>query len=229
MRRRALPMAATACVLVLVTGCGAQTPPAPEPTTSAPAPDPTTPPRTAAVPVPPAGTGPPGTGAPVAPGVTASAPAMPTGAGGRPRGLPTVVVDPTNPDSVAMAFATTTFAYDTAHDVSEFDAQVRAADYATPAYAAQLRTPLARTGSAVFTTLAAHQGFTTVTARKNSDDGAPPDGLRAAARSYGLVVTGHGTAGWTAPVDASTIYVFLTRTGGSAPWQVDRVTFGVGT
>jgi len=51
-------------------------------------------------------------------------------------------VDGQSPDAVAAAFAGTTFAYDTAIDRSPFDAQVRSAVYATPAFAGVLKQPL---------------------------------------------------------------------------------------
>ena len=97
----------------------------------------------------------------------------------------------------------------------------------------ELTAPLAQTGSASFTTLAAHQGFTTVALARNVDDGQPPDELRTAARSYRVAVTGQGTTesgtgGWSAPLDANTVYVTLTRSGASAPWQVATVSFGLG-
>ena len=163
-----------------------------------------------------------------APTPAASAPAMPTGAPGRPRGLPAAAVDTASAEAVARAFLSTTFTYDTPGDVSEFDAQARSAAYATPAFAVVLTTPGAQTGSASFTTLAAHQGFTTVALAANVDDGQPPDQLRTAARSYSVTVTGQGAGGWTAQLTTTTVYVFLTRTGASAPWQVERVSFGLG-
>lgn len=154
---------------------------------------------------------------------------MPTGAPGVPRGLPTAAVDTASVDAVAAAFTTATFTYDTAGDVSEFDAQLRSAVYATPAFAAELTVPLARTGSAVFTELAAHDGFTTVQLVANRDDGQPPDELRTGARSYDVTVTGQGGSdGWSAVLTEDTIYVFLTRGGASAPWQVASVSFGLG-
>ena len=164
---------------------------------------------------------------------TASAPVMPTGTPGQPRGLPATTVDTTSVDAVAAAFTATTFAYDTRTDRSEFDAQVRSSVYATPAFAAELTASVAQTGSASFTTLAAHQGFTTVTLVRNVDDGQPLDELRSAARSYRVAITGQGatgwgTGGWSAPLDASTIYLRLARTEASAPWQVASVSFGLG-
>jgi len=138
-------------------------------------------------------------------------------------------VDGQSPDGVAAAFAAATFTYDTALDRSPFDAQVRSAVYATPAFAAVLKQPLAQGGGAQWNTLTAHHGYTTVALTENHDDGRPPDQLGAAARAYTVATTGHGDAGWTAPLESQTMYVFLTRTGTATPWQVSRVSFSGGS
>jgi hypothetical protein len=217
-RHAVLTAATTAALLVAAAGCttttqGAPTPAPPRSSTPAPIPAPTS------------------AGASATSGVqnpTASAPPMPTGTPGRPRGLPAATVDTTSADAVAEAFATTTFAYDTAIDLSVFDAQVRSAVYATPAFATELTTPLAQTGTAFFADLASHQGFTTVALATNADDGQPADALRSAARSYSVTTTARGSGGYTAPVDTTTVYVMLTRAGASSPWQVSSVSFGLG-
>jgi len=157
-----------------------------------------------------------------------SAPPVPTGISGQPRGASTTAATTSDPDSVAQAFATVTFTFDTALDQSPFDAQARSATYATPTFAATLTRPLVQGGGLEWNTLAAHHGFTTVGLAANNDDGRPPDELRAAARGYTVTVTGHGDAGWTQTVDTEAMYLYLTRTGGTSPWQVDRVSFGSG-
>jgi len=139
-------------------------------------------------------------------------------------------VDGESPDGVAAAFAAATFTYDTALDRSPYDAQVRSAVYATPAFAAVLTQPLAQGGGAQWNTLVAHHGYTTVALTVNHDDGRPPDQLGAAARAYTVATTGHGDAGWSAPLDSQTMYVFLTRTGTTTtPWQASRVSFSGGS
>lgn len=155
-----------------------------------------------------------------------SAPTVPAGQPGQPRGAVPAPVSSGDPDAVAAAFAGTTFAYDTAIDRSPFDAQVRSAVYATAQFATQLRRPLVQGGGAEWTALAVHHGYTTVALTPNVDDGRPPDQLRAAARSFTPAVTGHGDGGWVQLWDSQTMYVFLTRTGAQALWQVDRVSFG---
>jgi len=155
-----------------------------------------------------------------------SAPTVPAGRPGQPRGAVPAPVSSGDPDAVAAAFADTTFTYDTAIDRSPFDAQVRSAVYATAQFATQLRRPLVQGGGAEWTALAAHHGYTTVALTPNVDDGRPPDQLRAAARSFTPAVTGHGDGGWVQLWDSQTMYVFLTRTGAQALWQVDRVSFG---
>jgi len=158
-----------------------------------------------------------------------SNPPIPAGSPGQPRGRGAVPVDGQSPDGVASAFAAATFTYDTALDRSPFDAQVRSAVYATPAFAAVLKQPLQQGGGAQWNTLAAHHGYTTVALTANHDDGRPPDQLGAAARAYTVATTGHGDNGWTAPLDSQTMYVFLTRTGTATPWQVSRVSFSGGS
>jgi len=138
-------------------------------------------------------------------------------------------VDGQSPDGVAAAFAAATFTYDTALDRSPFDAQVRSAVYATPAFAAVLKQPLQQGGGAEWNTLAAHHGYTTVALAVNHDDGRPPDQLGSAARAYTVTTTGHGDNAWSAPLDSQTMYVFLTRTGTTTPWQVTRVSFSGGS
>ena len=138
-------------------------------------------------------------------------------------------MDGQSPDAVAAAFAATTFTYDTALDRSPFDAQVRSAVYATPGFAVVLKQPLQQGGGAQWNTLAAHHGYTTVALAVNHDDGRPPDQLGAAARGYTITVTGHGDNAWSAPLDSQTMYVFLTRTGTTTPWQVARVSFRGGS
>ena len=138
-------------------------------------------------------------------------------------------MDGQSPDGVASAFAAATFTYDTALDRSPYDAQVRSAVYATPAFAAVLKQPLQQGGGAQWNTLAAHHGFTTVALTANHDDGRPPDQLGASARAYTVATTGYGDAGWSTPLDSQTMYVFLTRTGTATPWQVSRVSFSGGS
>lgn len=153
-------------------------------------------------------------------------PAVATGTGGRPRGASPAAVDRTDASAVAAAFTVDTFTVDTATDRSRFDAQVRSARWATPAYAAALTAPVPSTGDAAFTELAGHRGFTTVALAPNTDDGRPIDELRAAARSFTVTPTGHGDDGVSVAWARRTIYVFLTRNAADAPWQVDRTQFG---
>ncbi len=212
-----------AAVLVAVgAGCGGPAP-APAPATGASVSSPTSPsaaPSSAA----------PGSVAPRStPGPMPSNPPVPAGSPGQPRGQAAGAVDGESSDGVAAAFAAATFTYDTALDRSPYDAQVRSAVYATPAFAAVLKQPLQQGGGAEWNTLAAHHGFTTVALTVNHDDGRPPDQLGAAARAYTVATTGHGDNGWSTPLDSQMMYVFLTRTGTATPWQVSRVSFSGGS
>ena len=206
---------AGAVAVAVCTGCGG---PAPAPPAGTSVSSPTSPsaapssaaPRSTVVPVP-------------------SNPPVPAGSPGRPRGQAAGAVDGQSPDGVAAAFAAATFTYDTALDRSPFDAQVRSAVYATPAFAAVLKQPLQQGGGAQWNTLAARLGYTTVALTVNHDDGRPPDQLGSAARAYTVATTGHGDNAWSAPLDSQTMYVFLTRTGTTTPWQVSRVSFSGGS
>jgi len=214
--------AGTVCAACTSTTTPPPAPPAPTSSIAAPLP-----PSSAPAPAPAPGPGPGPTMA-VTGSPFPSAPPVPTGVAGQPRGASTTAATTSDPDSVAQAFATVTFTFDTALDRSPFDAQARSATYATPTFAATLTRPLVQGGGAEWNTLAAHHGFTTVGLAANNDDGRPPDQLRAAARGYTVTVTGHGDAGWTQTVDTEAMYLYLTRTGGTSPWQVDRVSFGSG-
>jgi len=215
--------AGAAVAVAVCAGCGGPAP-APAPATGTSVSSPTAPsaaPFSAA----PGSVPPRSTAAPVP-----SNPPVPAGVAGQPRGQAGGgPVDGQSPDAVSAAFAGTTFTYDTALDRSPYDAQVRSAVYATPPFAAVLKQPLHQGGGAQWNTLAAHHGYTTVALAVNHDDGRPPDQLGAAARGYTITVTGHGEDGWTAPLDSQTMYVFLTRTGTTTPWQVARVSFRGGS
>ncbi len=213
---------AGAVAVAVGAGCGGPAP-APAPATGASVSSPTSP-SSAPSSVAPSSAAPRST-----PGPVPSNPPIPAGSPGRPRGRGAAPVDGQSPDGVASAFAAATFTYDTALDRSPFDAQVRSAVYATPAFAAVLKQPLQQGGGAEWNTLAAHHGFTTVALTVNHDDGRPPDQLGAAARAYTVTTTGHGDNAWSAPLDSQTMYVFLTRTGTTTPWQVSRVSFSGGS
>jgi len=219
--------AGAAVAVAVCAGCGGPAP-APAPATGTSVSSPTSPsaaPFSAAPSSAAPGSVPPRSTAPPVP----SNPPIPAGNPGQPRGQAGGPVDGQAPDGVAAAFAAATFTYDTALDRSPYDAQVRSAVYATPAFAAVLKQPLQQGGGAEWNTLAAHHGYTTVALAVNHDDGRPPDQLGAAARAYTITVTGHGEDGWTAPLDSQTMYVFLTRTGTTTPWQVARVSFRGGS
>jgi hypothetical protein len=158
--------------------------------------------------------------APSTPAVPVSPPGAPTstGVGIAARGGPPPALA-SDATSVGSAFAVTSFAYDTAIDVSPFDAQRRSAEYATPAYAAQLLQPLANPSNQRFNDLTTHHGYTTVALTENHDDGRPPDTPGTAMRSWTATSTGHGDGGWTAPMGDVLLFVSMARSP-SGPWQV---------
>jgi len=182
-------------------------------TTAPPSTTSSTPTETTSVPLPPT--------TPVLP--FPSAPPLPTGKPGQPRGAGPTPADLHNPDAVSAAFIAAGDNFDTAIDLSPSDAQVRSAVYATPSFAAQLRQPLPRGGGTEWANLAAHHGYTTVALTANKDDGRPPDTATTALRSWRATQTGYGDGGWSAPLGAVQFYVTLTRASAADPWQVASV------
>ncbi len=69
---------------------------------------------------------------------------VPPGASGIPRGAGPGIdqVNGADASAVGEAFSTATFTYDSLIDTSPADGQRRSADFATPAFATQLRQPL---------------------------------------------------------------------------------------
>jgi hypothetical protein len=164
------------------------------------------------------------TGSPSAAAVPVSPPGAPTstGVGSAARGGPPPALA-SDATSVGSAFAVTSFAYDTTIDVSPADAQRRSAEYATPAYAAQLRQPLANPSNQRFNDLTSHHGYTTVALAENHDDGRPPDTPGTAMRSWTATSTGHGDGGWTAPMGSALMFVTLTRASTANGWRVASI------
>lgn len=143
---------------------------------------------------------------------------VPTGQQGLPRGGFPTNVDLSDPTAVSKAFARASFLVDTRIDVSPFDAARRAARWATPEYAAALRSAGVQPGGMRWETLVAHDGYTTVTATPVRDDGRPADQLRRARRGWVLTITPHGAEGWTGEPRVQIMYLTLIRTQGQ--WQV---------
>jgi len=156
---------------------------------------------------------------------TAAPASGPAGQTGVPRGTPATVstVNLADATAVGEAFVATSFSYDTAIDVSPADAQRRSIPFATPAYAAQLRAAGTLPGGDRWNTLADHHGYTTPTLAENHDGGRPPDTPTTAVRSWMVTTTGHSADGWTAPMGTALVFVTMTRTSPTAPWQVSGV------
>ena len=144
--------------------------------------------------------------------------AVPSGKPGAPRGGVVTGVDSSDPSSVALAAAQTTYRWDTGIDQAPIDAERRGAAWLTPALVAQLQPATAGAG-AVWNALAAHQGWSSTTAVIDSAP-RPPDTASTADRQVNVTETFHGTSGWTQPAQTHAVLVQLTRTGGSDPWRV---------
>jgi len=144
---------------------------------------------------------------------------------GIPRGTPPTPgpVNLADPTAVGEAFTTATFSYDANIDVSPAEAQRRSMQFATPSYAAKLQGSGTQPGGAQWSTLTDHHGYTTPSLAENHDGGRPPDTPTTAVRSWMVTITGHSADGWTAPMGTALVFVSLTRTSPTAPWQVSGV------
>ncbi|MEU7230048.1 hypothetical protein [Streptomyces chrestomyceticus] len=150
---------------------------------------------------------------------------LPSGAASTPRaGLPDPKkVNGQDPSAVGAAALTTMWTFDTAHDVSQHDATVRAIPYTTPKYGQGIRdTPPRSAPGAEWQRWATHHAYTKVTLTPSQDAGAPEDTPTDAYRTWTVTSTPHGDDGWTAEPTAVTAFVHLTRAG-SAPWRVNAV------
>jgi len=197
-----------AAVVAVCAGCS--TPPPPPP----PAPASSAPPSAVA----------PATALPSSPGGGAPV-TVPPGASGTPRGAGPGInqVNGADASAVGEAFSTATFTYDSLIDTSPADGQRRSADFATPAFATQLRQPLMQGGGAVWNEMAAHCGYTTVALVKDHDDGRPPDTATSAVRGWTVTATGHAADGWSAPMSSVVMFVSMTRATPASGWQVSSL------
>ena len=197
-----------AAVVAVCAGCS--TPSAPSPSPS-PAPASSAPPSAVA----------PATALPSSAGGGAPV-TVPPGASGTPRGAGPGIdqVNGADASAVGEAFSTATFTYDSLIDTSPADGQHRSADFATPAFATQLRQPLMQGGGAVWNEMAAHRGYTTVALVKDHDDGRPPDTATSAVRGWTVTATGHAADGWSAPMSSVVLFVSMTRPTPASGWQV---------
>ncbi len=150
---------------------------------------------------------------------------VPPGRAGIPRGTPPTPgpVNLADPTAVGEAFTVATFSYDANIDVSPADAQRRSMQFATPSYAAKPQGSGTQPGGARWSTLTDHHGYTTPTLAENHDGGRPPDTPTTAVRSWAVTITGHSADSWTAPMGTALVFVSMTRTSLSAPWQVSGV------
>ncbi len=150
---------------------------------------------------------------------------VPPGRAGIPRGTPPTPgpVNLADPTAVGEAFTVATFSYDANIDVSPADAQRRSMQFATPSYAAKLQGSGTQPGGARWSTLADHHGYTTPSLAENHDGGHRPDTPTTAVRSWMVTITGRSADNWTAPMGTALVFVSLTRTSSTTPWQVSGV------
>jgi len=216
---------------VILGNLGSRSTPSATPDTTSEAPPPPAPMSSPApTPAAPSPTGPP------APTPAPPVGTVPPGRAGIPRGTPPTPgpVNLADPTAVGEAFTAATFSYDANIDVSPADAQRRSMQFATPSYAAKLQGSGTQPGGAQWSTLTDHLGYTTPTLTdhlgyttptltENHDGGRPPDTPTTAVRSWAVTITGHGADNWTAPMGTALVFVSLTRTSPTTPWQVSGV------
>ncbi|MFI5736182.1 hypothetical protein ACIA49_39070 [Kribbella sp. NPDC051587] len=213
-RRRAIAATLTAVLLATTAACGRSNPDSeptePPPTTSSPLdyngsvtpPAPSqTPYITPSIPLPPA-TGRP-TDRPGTPGRT-----------GTPRGLSPAAANPdrSDPNAVAAAFSLTLTSYDTRLDNQPADAGRRAATFAIPALATELRQPPpGGNPGAAWRELKSHNGYTQCTATDATEAGAPTDTPTQASRAIQTTCRSTGDNNWSADNPTQVLYLTLSK------------------
>ncbi len=149
---------------------------------------------------------------------------IPTGRPGMPAGglPPPSTITSSDPDVAAVAALTAYYGADTALDLSPADTHRRALPWTTGQLAAAITAdrPIAAPG-ATWNTWAAHRAYTTVTATRAYDDGAPAETPTTAYRQYVITVTLHGRDRWTGPAVGHTDFLVLHRTGNG--WRITNL------
>lgn len=120
-------------------------------------------------------------------------------------------------EATAKAFLTALNTQDGRTDTSPRNAADRAADLATAAYAAQLRTPMESAPGADFQDLIQQKGYTSAQVKVTTSDDPPPSSPTDTYLTFTVTVTTHGPK--TAPL-TSTNFVHLTRPAAGTAWQV---------
>ena len=138
-----------------------------------------------------------------------------------------VSVDRADPDAVTRAFTTLVWSFDARTDRGPLAAQTRAAQLASPAYAAVLRSG-SGSGGAAWLTLTKRHGWTTATAEVSTAGPDAPDSATMAYREAIVSIVAQDGAGWSdkalfQPVGMS---VRLVKMDGA--WWVDATTTSLG-
>ncbi|MGW3391320.1 hypothetical protein [Streptomyces cinereoruber] len=132
--------------------------------------------------------------------------------------------DDRDPTSVARAWATVAYGYDTAYDAGRQDAVLRTLPYLTPARASAEREHVSAGGTGGdWNVWARHRAWTTVRLTfEDGDDDLPPDTPTLAYREIFVEGTARGRDGWTGPGPRLMASVKLTRAV-DGPWRVADV------
>jgi hypothetical protein len=133
-------------------------------------------------------------------------------------------VDRQDPDAVATAAVTTINQWDTTTDQSPADALRRAAPLLSTELVTDSIAALPPQGSAFWSELAGHQGYTDVTVTLANEYGQPRNTDTAATSVTSYVVTATGDDGWNQTADPAVLRVRMGRPTTADPWTVTGFT-----
>ena len=151
-------------------------------------------------------------------------PAYPTGSTrANPRGMPRGVaaVDRSDPQAVAIGFATAIWSQDARIDHSPWNAQRRGAELATPQYAATLEQPAVSAPGAAWNALSKAGGYTTAKVTVVPSDDPQPSTTTSQNFTVSVVVSTHGVK---AVPRTLVMYLSIQRVGTVDPWAVSSST-----
>lgn len=129
-------------------------------------------------------------------------------------------------DAVGQAALTDMYRHDTSIDASPTDALRRSVPWLSPRYQKAVTAAQPHGGGSSWTSWAAHNAYTQVTATLEHDYGQPADTTTVASRVYAVTVTPTGRDHWRGAPATTTVFLTLTRADARHPWRVDALTTG---
>lgn len=169
------------------------------------------------------------TPAPTAPfGLPKPASPVPTGKPGLPEGglVDPATINQRDADAVGQAALTDLYRHDTSIDASPIDALRRSVPWLSARYQKAVTAAQPHGGGSSWTSWAAHNAYTQVTATLEHDYGQPADTTTVASRVYAVTVTPTGRDHWRGAPATTTVFLTLTRADAQHPWRVDALTTG---